>query len=96
MGQVVLGRFVRFNFCSFIPNNHRQTILSAIVIDDLNQSLPSGTPVLCIYFEQRRSSPHTPNNLLGSLLRQLIRLEIVACQRELKMLIRKLQESMPE
>ncbi len=74
MGQVVLGRFVRPKFCSFVPNDHFQTILSAIVIDDLVRSLPSRTPVLCIYFEQRPSSPHTPNNLLGSLLKQLIQI----------------------
>jgi hypothetical protein len=42
------------------------------VLDHLINKLPRSIPVLCIYFEQKPTSPYTPNNLLGSLLKQLV------------------------
>lgn len=42
------------------------------MLDHLFKELPPETPVLCVYFEQKPSFPQTINNVLGSLLKQLI------------------------
>ena len=47
-------------------------MLSSIVVDHLVENLPSNIPVLCMFLEKKPTIPHTPYELLGSLLRQLV------------------------
>jgi hypothetical protein len=45
-------------------------VLSSIVANHLRQNVFSLTPVLCLFIEKA----HSPNNLLGSLVKQLVQL----------------------
>ncbi|TVY44584.1 Ankyrin [Lachnellula occidentalis] len=48
----------------------RPTVLSSIVADHLAQETSPNIPVLCLFIEKS----HSPNNLLGSLVKQLVQL----------------------
>lgn len=48
-------------------------MLSSLVVDHLVENLPSNIPVLCMFLEKTPMIPHTPDVLIGSLLRQLVR-----------------------
>jgi len=48
-----------------------QTVLSSIVADHLRQEDSSLPPVLCLFIERA----HSPNELLGSLVKQLVQLK---------------------
>jgi len=50
-------------------------VLSSIVVDHLRQEASSLTPVLCLFLEKASSKLHTPKNLLGSLVKQLVQLK---------------------
>ena len=50
-------------------------MLSSIVVDHLQkQRQDPTTPVICLYLNEKESRIHTPENLLGSLLKQLVQL----------------------
>jgi hypothetical protein len=44
-----------------------------MVVDHLVENLPPNIPVLCMFLEKTPMIPHTPDVLIGSLLRQLVR-----------------------
>ncbi len=48
------------------------------MLEHLVKELPPRTPVLCVFFEQKPAFPLTLNNLLGSLLKQLIQVKDTA------------------
>ncbi|KAL9118335.1 MAG: hypothetical protein Q9187_005122, partial [Circinaria calcarea] len=50
-------------------------VLSSIVVDHLQRkSQDPINPVICLYLNEKESRIHTPENLLGSLLKQLVQL----------------------
>ncbi|MCJ1263555.1 hypothetical protein MMC22_003425 [Lobaria immixta] len=53
-----------------------KTCLSSIVIDHLQKNYQTEkSPVLCMYLSEKESENHTPENLLGSMLKQLMHLK---------------------
>ncbi|TVY36955.1 hypothetical protein LSUB1_G005363 [Lachnellula subtilissima] len=57
-----------------------KTVLSSIVADHLAQKPSSNIPVLCLFIEKA----HSPNNLLGSLVKQLVQLNASGVSSEVR------------
>ncbi|KAJ7574230.1 hypothetical protein C8J56DRAFT_803328, partial [Mycena floridula] len=61
----------KFLWCPGIPGAGK-TILSSIIIDHLRSISDPAAAVLYVYFDYTRQSDHTPTQLLGSMLDQLV------------------------
>ena len=74
MACLELARFVILTDRTLGENSdHSKTVLSSIVVEHLKKRfINQNVPVLCMYLNYKESRVQTVENLLGSLLKQLV------------------------